>query len=116
MIFAYAVPSLGLMIASLYLMMAVPIVIFASVLIFILFQLRRFGVFSSPCIPNCIIPFSLLNIGLSFYFIDLGNLKLTTGDSFWMIAQIASLILLILSSWQSQKAKRSTEQDAAANP
>jgi len=119
MIFAQALPPLWMMIASIYLLVAVPTVFIVSLLIFIIFQFQRFGVFVSPCFPNAILPFALANAGLTFYFfywIRQPQDAFGTTDCLWISSIAVAIFLLLLSSWQSQRTKRSTEPDAAANP
>jgi len=119
MIFAQALPPLWMMIASLYLLLAVPTVFIVSLLIFITIQFHRFGAYVSPCFPNSFLPFAITNAGLTFYFlywIRQPQDTFSIMEFLWTGSIVVSILLLSLSSWQSQKAKRSTEQGAAANP
>jgi len=107
------------MIASIYLLVAVPTVFVVSILIFVLTQFRSKGVFVIPAFSLSILPFAIMNLGLVLYIyliLDQTDRKTTSVDWIWFSTIIGSIILLIISSRQSRSIKRSTEQGAAANP
>jgi hypothetical protein len=115
MILAQALPPLWMMIASVYLLVAVPATFVISLLIFVHFQLSRLSVFTSRCIPISVLPISFLNLGLTVYFffgLRQPGEVLSLVDWAWVLSVVCSPILLIACSLHCLKAKRGRSFDA----
>jgi len=108
MILAYATPGLLILFACIYLIVAVPVVFIVSLLIFIIFQFQRFGVFVSPCFPNAILPFALANACLTFYFfywVRQPQDVCSASDYLWIASVASSIVLLVISALQARHPK-----------
>lgn len=105
---AYAVPPLWMMIAAVYLLIAVPLVFVVSVLMFGLTRTKKGAAFNLPTFPLSILVFSLLNLGLTIYFFfclrEPGE-EAGIFDWLWTLTVVCSPILLSVCLIHAFKAK-----------
>ena len=108
MILAYALPPVWLMLAAVYLLIAVPTVFIASVMTFALNPKSSGRDTGSRAFTLTLLGLSLLNLSLTFYFffwlgdprshVALGDLALL--DFAWIASVTCSPILLSASVWR----------------
>ncbi len=105
---AYAVAPFWMMIAAVYLLIAVPLVFFVSVVMFGLTRMKKGATPNLPAIPLSILVFSILNLGLPFYFFfwlrEPGE-EAGAFDWLWTLTVVCSPILLSISTKHAFNAK-----------
>lgn len=112
MTLAYAIPPLWMILAAVYMLLAVPLVGILSALLF--FRVGPIGRLTTAGFPAGTLPFAVLNLALTLYFFfgtaELGEI-LTPIDWAWLAAVVCSPAMLLLCILRAGESKRGGSPD-----